>query len=512
MAPRKKGRKEFLGVKAMRMTSVTETNTGKMERLTKHFNIVHGIKNDMSSHIFNLKEKLLSKEGRYYLQSGEYKSFKEKSDGELSAWECQQIMSDVCDMYYNSLKQHLDNHPFKLQKGKLKLVFYRRDIKSPDGKILHKKGDLKTVDLAKRTTPMTRLATMLLKVEPTQFDQFTLFPPKKKDDESATDYNKRLDTHKKKLREINNIKNGPHWNRLKKVVEMRQYKALSRLKVIEYKSGSYRKAVHEGSKAAAPCSYYKEDLSNGKFNSFYVFKIAKKEKIYVPLAINGKYHDLSNVNLMAASNVVLDAKGKLHVYLQNNVEYNFSDVSSHLTNVVGIDLNLKTNLMTVAYHDRCVSYDFDRQFIKKLVDDHRDIDQLGYKNLSPVDLERLNKLRRRAEAYFRQIVAKVLIDFKTNGVTDIVLEDLNFGKKVGKALSLEFGIPYNRLVRMLRLGQIKHWLRQQGNNKDIKVHLVHQVKNALSATIFIAIIVISKLLNVCCAITNNMPMKMQQKQ
>lgn len=136
-------------------------------------------------------------------------------------------------------------------------------------------------------------------------------------------------------------------------------------------------------------------------------------------------------------------------------------------------LNVKDNFITVAYHNRSDSYDYDRQLIKQLVNAHRDLDRHGYKNLCEVDKSRLRKLRGRAEAYFRSVISQVLSDFQKNGVTDIILEELHFSRKVGGGYSAEFGIKFNRLIRMLRLGSIKTWFREQANNRGMKVHFVN---------------------------------------
>ncbi|MCG3884503.1 transposase [Photobacterium leiognathi] len=34
-------------------------------------------------------------------------------------------------------------------------------------------------------------------------------------------------------------------------------------------------------------------------------------------------------------------------------------------------------------------------------------------------------------------------------------------------------MPHSHLVRLLRLGSVKQWFRQQANNKGIRVHFVN---------------------------------------
>ena len=426
MAPRKQGqKKDFAGIKAMRISSVFETNSLKLERLNKHFSIVHFVKNEMSKNIFENQKLLLSKDGRYQLLSQHYKQFRNE---ELSAWETQQMFADVADGYVNTLKKHLSNHPFSIQ-SKIEIARYKKDISSPSGNVVAKKGDLKAFDVKLKKTRLTKLMSKLIEVNPSRLDDYTSYPPERKKDESTENFQKRWNKHVDELKFINRIKSSLVWGRIKAVVWQRQNNALKRISVINYNSGSYRKAVHEGSKASAKCSHVAERLENGKYKYFYRFKIAKKEVIYVPLAVNKKYHDFENVNFEAANYVTFGSKGQLFVYLQNTKGFSFKE-NVGPTGVVGIDLNVKDNFATVAYHNHSVSYDYDRSLILSMVNNHRDIDRLGYKNLTDYDLKRLGKVRRQAEAYFRNKISEILTDFEDNNVTDIVMEDLNFVGKV----------------------------------------------------------------------------------
>lgn len=313
MAPRKQGqKKDFEGIKNLRVSSIFDTNDAKLKSLQEHFNVVHLVKNEMAEHILANKHLLLTKDGRYELSSQHYKLF---STDELSAWETQQIFADVADMYINALKKRNANQPFAIQ-SKFEVIRYKKDIKSQSGEVVAKKGDLKTFEVKKKSTLLTKFASKLISLEPQQFDAFVVAPPSPKDNETPEAFKRRFDKVVKENKYIESLKRDKSfWNRLKAVVRHRQRNILSCLKLVEFNSGSYRKAVREGSKTAAKCSHIIK-TDNAKYKYYYRFKIAKKEVIYIPLAINEKYHDFEYVNFDAASYVSLNRKGHLNIGLQ----------------------------------------------------------------------------------------------------------------------------------------------------------------------------------------------------
>lgn len=59
---------------------------------------------------------------------------------------------------------------------------------------------------------------------------------------------------------------------------------------------------------------------------------------------------------------------------------------------------------------------------------------------------------------------------KDYNIYDLVLEDLElFNGSYAK--SIEFGVKYSRLVKLLRLNSVKDWMKQQAEKKGIRVHL-----------------------------------------
>jgi putative transposase len=98
------------------------------------------------------------------------------------------------------------------------------------------------------------------------------------------------------------------------------------------------------------------------------------------------------------------------------------------------------------------------------------LDKIGLKNISDLDKRKLNKAIKRNEWYFKKLISEILDYFDLNNISDVIMEDLqSFGKTFIK--SEEFDIKYSRLVRLLRLSNIKTWLNQQAEKRGIRVHI-----------------------------------------
>ncbi len=68
----------------------------------------------------------------------------------------------------------------------------------------------------------------------------------------------------------------------------------------------------------------------------------------------------------------------------------------------------------------------------------------------------------------------VLHDFEKRGYTDIILEDFNNNTFISSMISSEeFKEKYTRLIRLLRLGNIKKWMTEQAEKIGIRVHLTN---------------------------------------
>jgi transposase len=260
------------------------------------------------------------------------------------------------------------------------------------------------------------------------------------------------------------------WKRIKQLILNKQQYLINKIRLIQSQSGTYRKAYKENPNVASVASEVFIDHSNKQFKHFYKFKIARKEILYLPLSYNKDFHNhFKNINLNANHYVSLNKKGQINIGLQENYIQTFKETISK-EQIAGIDLNIKHNFCVINIDDNYIEYDYDRQFFYKQIQDLKAIDAIGYNQLSNENKNKLNKIVKRTETYFQYLVSEILDSLQNKAITEIVLEYLNLQKTGFKTFSEEFGVSYNRLVKILRLNQIKHWFKSQANKREIKVH------------------------------------------
>ncbi len=141
-------------------------------------------------------------------------------------------------------------------------------------------------------------------------------------------------------------------------------------------------------------------------------------------------------------------------------------------NLVGIDLNIASNFCAIAYHDREELIDYDRDSIKEAVSILKKLEAQGYQYHQIQYDKQLKKLFGRIEFEMKSKISEILTSLISNGITDIVMEDLNLTNCSASFLKdEELGIKYSKLVRFLRLSSVKTWFKEQANNRGVRVHL-----------------------------------------
>jgi hypothetical protein len=455
-------------IRARRITVHSSANAGKQAQIVEHFEAVKAIKNAMSAHVFEHRVLLLSADDRYTLQSQHYKQFRSPH---LSAWETQQLFQCVADAYVNTLEQRRKNHNFAVMNG-TRITRYKRDLHSKSGDLLHREGDVRSFEVVLKQTPLSRVLNWLTVFTPEQMETVEK-QVKLKPDETAGSpaFVKRLEATRQFNLELNRIRQSPDkWCRVKQLIAARRQHDLKQLTLQVHHSGNYRKAVREGAKTAAPGTFLYRDTSNALYQTWFRFK-TPQWTLDLPLAVNRNYHDLTKVQSEANLLVTLNRKGRLQICLACEVDQHFESTVA-TEQIAGIDLNVKDNFCTIGLHDQTVTVDYDRTFLKSQFDKIRAFDEKGYQHLNETDLRVLRKVREQTECYFRRQISAMLDDLCERHITEIVLEDLNLAKTAGRGDPVNdyFGVSYRRLVRWLRLGNIKHWFRQQGNNRCLRVH------------------------------------------
>ena len=269
---------------------------------------------------------------------------------------------------------------------------------------------------------------------------------------------------------LNTIRNSGKWLRIKQLIFKKQQNLIKKIKLIKSYSSAYRKAVKENPSSSSICNEVFIDPSNSQFKYFYKFKIAKKEVIYVPLSYNHDFHsNFKHINLSSNHYVSLNAKGHINIGLQEQYTQTFEKTICK-EQIAGIDLNIKHNFCVINIDKDYTTIDYDRDFIRQQIMRLKAIDAIGYNKLSIDNKRRLTKIVNQTESYFQHLISNILNGLQDKGITEIVLEDLNLQKTNFKAFNEEFNVSYSRLVKILRLNQIKHWFKNQANKRGIKVH------------------------------------------
>ena len=397
-------------------------NTGKLNQLKEIEENVRVLKNKMSvfvyDNIFELLETgYMSFAGKYYKQ---YK-------GLLTVDETVHLLQDICKNYLVMVKKHIKNTDFTVQKD-FKVTYYKRDTK------FHKKGDVKIRLLTKKKSSLNGLLKYLLFVK--DFDKIT-------NKDILFQLNQYSEEKKQKIFAF---------------IRKQQEKIFSKIHVIEYKNGTYKKDGYQTSAHLKDAIF--EDNTNGKYKDWYAYKI-NDGFIYLPLQKNKKYH--KNYRTNAWHTVQLDGN-KLNIFTSKE---ELKPVFNTEGEVIGIDINVVNNF--IAASDGYI-LDYDREYLKKMYKLNKKIDSIGYNNLSKNQLKQLRKLVRRNEAYFQRLIHEFLMYCIENDIYEVVMENLNFRDKCN-IFDKETGLKYSKIVKLLRLSNIKNWLKSQAEKLGIRVHI-----------------------------------------
>jgi transposase len=163
-------------------------------------------------------------------------------------------------------------------------------------------------------------------------------------------------------------------------------------------------------------------------------------------------------------------------------------------NTLGLDVNAKNNLLADSngkfydaifknnsYLNRDKNVDGKENSIKCIFMEN--VNEIVKLNSIPVEERtekekyRYERLLRTNESLIKAYLTVLIKDWKEQGIEHLVLEDLNLAndKSYSKSYYEHAGIKikYSRLIRLLRLNQIKYWLAQLGEKQGIFVHWVN---------------------------------------
>lgn len=423
-------------------------NKGKHELLNVVFEEVKTLKNQYSKFLFdNLYEVFLNQS--YQTLSTKYWKLvsKQYSTQYLKSWNCQSIFQSISQDYINRIKKHLSNLDLQVSipdnKGLVKLSIsrYQRNV-SKNNKIIHYKGDIKELKQPKHYTLLSKFIKYCVhcRIENNEILVYN------------EDIRKQYNYYCQKFGK----------QRIVNLVSSIQQTLLSKIKEPnDYQSSSFSVIHHIG---PCICSDFIYDPTNSLYKYWCKIDLKNKQNIYIPLQVNNKYHNFSKIRKQQWI-IKPSIKGnKIDVIGTKKVE---KPEFKEFNKVIGIDLNVKNNFASCSNEQ---VFDYDRTYINEFCKQLKKFDKIGLKNISSKQKKKLEKLVRKNEWYFKLLIHDVLDSLIKQGITDIVMEDLDsFSASYIK--NKEFDIKYSRLNRLLRLSNIKNWFNQQAEKRGIRVHL-----------------------------------------
>jgi len=508
-------------IKVNRITNHSLINLGKKEFLLNHFQEVKKIKNQISLDMFNYIQNMNNIEHKFSYKFLLKDYLNSLNQNILTKNELQKVVKTIGIFYEEYLKRVTQNKIFKIQDD-IKIKYYSKS----SIKFNYKKGDVKSFNIILKKTLTTNLIQYIKyisiqELKDKSFNFNTLMKNLKKDlsvnnkefklltkENIDNKNNKKIKSIKTKITKLNNkletynlfnnqlnkfYDNKQLFNQMIKLIQLFQNNLKSKIKLIELSTGSYikipifnkNKVDKNGISKSTKHSYVFKDDSNNKFKYWYLFKTPEKD-IYIPLSYNQSYHNNFDKYLLDKETYVsLSPTNKININLNVIVEEPIFlvDTKSKLKSykrekhIIGIDLNVRDNFLVYFNKstNKSIEYDYNRQYINDFVNELLKLDKLSESDKKlQINKNKLEKLVRINEWYFKKLISQILKDFQKNKIYEIVMEDLDLSKTSASFVkSPEFQIKYSRLIRMLRLSSIKDWFKIQGEKLGIKVHLVN---------------------------------------
>ena len=465
-----------------RITTSKHTNLQKHLALKEHFEHVQTIKNYFSHEIsktikmYGLDKTKNIVVGKEFIASLNKHSLKLNNQLNdtlqpnelLTIWEEQKLLSSIMDFYLNRYSKYLSNKSFSLNNG-LTQTYYKKTIKNKKNEIIHEKGSLKTSEFTFKKSSFNSLLNYF-KYANLNEDLKIIF--NEKDSLKNKEQKQILQT------QLNTLQSKPvHYRHFLNILSLIHFK-LNKLKPIEFTSGSYIKTAVFNKNSLKPTyhSYVFQDNTNTKFQWFYHFKTPNFE-IDIPLSYHKKYHNsMVQYDLKKEHYVSYNLRGDINIGLLTTME---NPLFKAQEKVVAMDLNVRDNFCIITDGLKHWNFDYNRKTITKLFETLKTIDNRTKtengktKVLNEEETLLLKTLVNQNIGMIKNLIAKILRRLNKNGVSDIVMEDLTlFDIKASYIKNKELNQKYTRLVRMLRLSQVKYWFQRNAENYGIKVHFI----------------------------------------
>ncbi|MHB1755470.1 MAG: zinc ribbon domain-containing protein [bacterium] len=428
-------------IKSQRTTS-KYFNQSKFEDVKNILKQIAIYKNTLSVHIFNNKVLLLSSEGVKRLKS-DYKIVK---DDYIPAWNIQREMSMLVDKYIITLQKITQNKHIGIQ-DKIIIVKYKKDVK------FNKKGDTKLFEIKFKSTKLSGLIKYLIYL----------------------DFSKPLESqiaNENVLAVYEYFKTKPYFARILNLANQIQSSILSKIKLKEIPE--YSSVMLSNSVNVAHISL---DDSNAKFKAWFGFKMKGRKTINLPVQINDKYHKIKD---WIAKEFVLSLSLKQNKINISTTLEEPAPVFKPYVKAEGLDINIKNNFAAMSDGKM---FDYDRKLVKDITGELLTLDKIISESpdnkLSDKQLKKLQKLHRKLQWYIGLEIHNILNYCEENGISDLVVENLLFRDKLG-VINDEFNMKYSRLLKLLRLNDVKNMFKRQGEKRGIRVHITHSEYSSIA--------------------------------
>ncbi len=396
------------------------SNVGKKKTIADHFEQVRTIKNLMAqfafAHLNVIETTDFKKHGYQYFAE----TLPSLLNDVITAWEMQQLFHKVaCAHTVNHVQQVITNRTFHLSRGKTEIS----------------KGLLRW----KSHRIYGNLATLL---------NVLRFRGAPKTDADVPE----------KLQKAWFVYCGKFGReRLIRLLADHQSNVKRRIHPVEYTTGSYMKASQFNKHKEKPTwhSHWFQKPDCSLYRDWYLFKTPQWAKA-LPLAVNRGYHN-KPYDLTKEHWVTLNRRGEVDISLA----YDRTDVLMAPKAAVGIDLNVKSNLLAASTG---LMFRLEEGWLQKHEADLARLEKKGYQNLDTADRLQLKRIVKHRESTMRDKIQEVLLQLRAQGVTDVILESLSI--TLGGGLSRRM----HKLLRLLRFGTIRTWMREQAHKLGMRIH------------------------------------------
>ena len=390
--------------------------------------------------------------------------------GELSSYNECEALTDVYNAYQNKFNAIIHKISFT-KRWFVGFIKYKKDVP----KNHKKKGDLKSVKYKNVTTNLSITLTYLAIYgfnDTVNYITNTGIPNAIKDNNQD-----KIEYYNIILKTINKF----GFDRLYKLALNKKERILSKYKdkSVEFKSLTFR-----GQTAKLKCIVDYNKNKNSIISAFVSINILKHRNnqgklstFDIPVKISNKYHgDLSDyskrdTDIKYSYTIKVNPVNKsLTIILSKD---GIREYPNQITNSVGIDVNLKHNLLCLSNGD---SYDYDRKLVKKYLHELNKVDKLKEQNKEyKVGKRRQNKLniyRRCIKHSTQKLIVDICKDLKSKGVDSIVLENLDNSFRKSHTKNKDLDEKYTRLSHILNIGSIKDEFKHIAKNYGICVSFV----------------------------------------